>query len=142
MSKLSIAIAIAGASLTTAVLYALKSHVHKNRCLTKQLIELRDDLELNCDLIDSAVTEIPEETITVADRQFKEIVDEAADFTTTTFRVYAYLDDDEIDKLSPDAKRAYIECFGSIIQYAERYVRAINAAREDMLEARRKLSIE
>lgn len=141
MSKLGIAIAIAGASLTAAVLYALKSHARKNYCLTKQLGELRDDLELDCDLINSAVMEIPEETITVADRQFEETVKEAADFATTTFRVYAYLDDNEIDKLSPDAKRAYIECFGSIIQNAEKHIYAIDAAREDMVEARRKLNI-
>ena len=137
MSKLGIAIAVAGASLAVATICALKSRAINDAYTTKKLKELRDDLELDCELIESAADEIPQEIVTAADRKFAEAVTEAVDFATTIFSVHMHLDDDEIDNLTLEAKRAYMECISAIIKNAERYIYAIDAAREEMLQVRK-----
>lgn len=143
MNKLtSLTIAATGATLTVAALYFIKPQLEKDTQLAKKLNGLRDDLELDCDLILSATKEVPEEIITAADRTFKEKVDDAADFATSIFSTYAYLDENSIKKLSTDAKRAYLECLSSLIKNAEKYIYTIDAARDNMQQARRNLGIE
>lgn len=137
MSKLGITIAVAGASLAVATICALKSRAINDAHTTKKLKELRDDLELDCELIESAADEIPQEIVTAADRKFEEAVSEAIDFATTVFSVHMHLDDDEIDNLTLEAKRAYMECISAIIKNAERYIYAIDTAREEMLQVRK-----
>ena len=143
MNKLTaIAIAVAGASLAAAAICSAKAHANRNDQLTKNLNDLRDDLELDCDLINSAHEESPEETITTDDRKYKEVVDRAQDFATSVFNIYAYLDSEEIDKLTADAKRAYVECFSVIIKNAEKHIYAIDDARAQMIQARRAMGIK
>ena len=142
MNKLGIAIAVISASLAAAAAYAIKKYADSDVCITKRLKELRDDLELDCDLIEAATEEIPKEIITAADRKYQEVVNDAVDFATTVFNVYTYLSSDEIDDLTLEAKRAYVECISSIIKNAERYIYAIDAAREDMKQARKSMGIQ
>ena len=143
MNKLiSIAIALAGVTTAAVIIHCAEPRIEKDARLAKKLNGLRDDLELDCDLIFSATKEIPEEIITSADRSFKEIVDDAADFATSIFNVYAYLDYDCIKSLSVDAKQAYVECISSIIKNAEKYLYAIDAARDLMKDTRRSMGIK
>lgn len=142
MKKLTgIVIALAGASLTAAAIYAIKSYIESETRLSKTLNNLRDDLELDCDLIEAATEEVPEEIITTADRKFTEAVNNAVDFATTVFSVYAYLSEDEIHNLTAEAKRAYIECLSAIIKNAEKYIYAIDDARDEMVQTRKDMGI-
>lgn len=142
MKKLTgIAIALAGASLTAAAIYVIKSYIESETRLSKTLNNLRDDLELDCDLIEAATEEVPEEIITTADRKFTEAVNNAVDFATTVFNVYAYLSEDEIHNLTAEAKRAYIECLSAIIKNAEKYIYAIDDARDEMVQTRKDMGI-
>ena len=142
MNKLiSVAIALAGVTTATVIIRCVKPQIEKDARLAKKLNELRDDLELDCDLILSATKEVPKEIITTADRAYKEVVDDAADFATSVFNVYAYLDHSSIKNLSMDAKRAYVECLSSFIKNSEKYLYAIDAAHETMKQTRRAMNI-
>lgn len=132
----SIAIAITTTSLAVMAICLLRLRFKKNAELAKKLGELRDDLELDCNLILSTAKEIPEEIITTADREFKTVVDDAVSYASSIiFGVYNHLDEHQIRKLSLSSKEAYVDYIESFIQSAEKQIAAIDSAREKMNRA-------
>ena len=59
-------------------------------------------------------------------------INAAANFVTSTLNVYAFLTDERISSLSPQAKNAYIECLRSIIRNAEAHIIAIDVAKDEL----------
>ena len=127
-----ILIAIAGAGLASAGVIALLNFEDLNRQLSSNLKNLRDDLELDCDLINSTLADIPEVADSEAKRKLRDAINAAANFVTSTLNVYAFLTDERISALSPQAKNAYIECLRSIIRNAEAHIIAIDVARDEL----------
>ena len=132
-----ILIATAGAGLASAGVIALLNFKDLNRQLSSNLKNLRDDLELDCDLINSTLADIPEVADSEAKRKLRDTINAAANFVTSTLNVYAFLTDERISALSPQAKNAYIECLRSIIRNAEAHIIAIDVARDELDKAQK-----
>lgn len=131
MKKLtSLSLAAVGASLVTVGVVALLNYREYRHQLTVMLKDMRDDLELDCDLINSTAEEIPEVVDSEAKREFRATIDAAINFATSVYHVYALLDDDRLSSLSPQTTHAYIECLRAIIRNAEAHIMAIDVARD------------
>lgn len=107
----------------------------ERQALADELVDLRDDLELNCDLLNSAIEEIPEECVLAADTAFKKVVNDGVEFANTTFPTYAYLDESFIRKLDTNTLNAYLECLTALNTTAEKLIVCVDNARKIMQDA-------
>lgn len=125
-----IAGAIIAGACAAAGLVAMQ-YTDKRKDLIDELLDLRDDLELDCDIINSATSDSPKEITTPEDKKYNEIVQEGIRFTNATFPLRQKITE-LIPKLSNHHLEAFIDSFKTSIAHAESAIMAIDVAREDM----------
>ena len=130
MKKLvGISIAAAGIGFASIGFSALLNYLDSKHTLSQLLISLRDDLELDCDLINSTLAELPSEQTTEVERSFAQAINNAADFAASALNIYGFLSEETIKSYSSQTKKAYITCLRTLIRNAERHIMLIDEIR-------------
>ena len=126
-----LAIALVTTGICTAATVVVLKFIKKRTALVEQLIALRDDLKLDCDLLESATDESPEKATCAADQGYLNAVTEGILFVEASQPLFKELDCKILDMKIRDLQ-VYIESFEAAIRQAENYIITIDAARAEM----------